>query len=320
LCKFNSGIELIAVTGASGFVGSALIKHLRRKGHRVRGVYRKYAEKAESEDRSVGEIGPSTSWVEALVGVKCIVHCAAKTHDTGPVSDAKVKQYHTVNVEGTRNLVKAAIAAGVKRFIFLSSIKTLGEETAEGQPFDFLSKTAPEDAYGRSKLQAERELRRWAIENQLELVIIRPPLIYGDGVKGNFETLKKLALLGIPLPLGRAFGKRSLIGLHNLLELITLCIGHEKAVGETFLVRDKEDYEVKELLLKLMSIYNKTTRLLGIREEIVLFFAAMLGKRKALVKLYRNLQVDSEHTFKTLGWQPSLSFEEEFLRENERTE
>lgn len=252
----------VLVTGANGFVGSRLAGQLGRSDHfslacavRTTGTCR------FGEEYSIGELGPKTDWSAALRGQDVVVHLAARAHVMDDEAPDPLVEYRRVNVDGTLNLARQAIDAGVRRFVFVSSIKVNGEQTDLGQPFTSDQITAPADAYGISKLEAERGLLALGKESGMEVVIIRPPLVYGPGVKGNFATLIKLVEKGFPLPLGAISNKRTLVSLDNLVDLIQVCIDHPAAANEVFLAGDNSDLSTSELLREIGKAVGKPARL-----------------------------------------------------------
>jgi len=237
----------IMLTGANGFVGSALKAELASDSgvHLVSAVR---SGGASPDCVAVGNIDGCTDFSEALIGVDVVIHAAARAHIMRDEVDDPLGEYRKVNVEGTLNLARQAIAAGVRRLVFLSSIKVNGEATTAGNRFQADDMPAPEDAYGLSKLEAEQGLMSLASGTAMEVVIIRPPLVYGAGVKGNFASMIKLVDKGVPLPLGAINNKRSLIGIDNLVDLIVRCIGHPAAANQVFLAGDGKDLSTTELL------------------------------------------------------------------------
>jgi len=298
---------MILVTGANGFLGQALSLELRARKFAVRGALRAEAKTGEV---NVGDIGPDTDWQEALAGLDVVVHTAARVHIINDTAGDLLSQYRKVNVEGTLNLARQAVNAGVKRFIFISSIKVNGESTLPGKPFTADDQPNPEDPYGISKWEAEVGLERLANEKGLEVVIIRPPLVYGPGVKANFLRLMRWVNRGVPLPLGAIRNKRSLVALDNLVDLIINCIGHPAAVNQTFLAGDGQDVSTTELLYGIGKALDKPARLLPCPVSLLFVISALLGKREMLRRLTDSLQVDISSARSLLGWEPPLSLEE----------
>lgn len=305
----------VLVTGANGFVGSRLAGQLGRTDHfslacavRTTGTCR------FGEEYSIGELGPKTDWSAALRGQDVVVHLAARAHVMVDEAPDPLVEYRRVNVDGTLNLARQAIDAGVRRFVFVSSIKVNGEQTDLGQPFTSDQMTAPADAYGVSKLEAERGLLALGKESGMEVVIIRPPLVYGPGVKGNFATLIKLVEKGIPLPLGAISNKRTLVSLDNLVDLIQVCIDHPAAANEVFLAGDNRDLSTSELLREVGKAVGKPARLIPVPQGLLMVAARLLGKTDVARRLFGSLQVDISKARNLLGWEPPVSVEEGLRR------
>ena len=253
-------------------------------------------------------------WIDVLDGVNCVIHCAAKTHLLKDLKKNSLFAFRKVNVEGTINLAKQAAACGVKRLIFLSSIKVNGEKTVESSMFKHNDISKPEDAYGISKWEAERGL--WEISKQtgLEVVIIRAPLVYGRGVKGNLKRLIKLIKSGTPLPFSLVKNKRSLIGIDNLVDIITRCIDHPNAAGKTFLVCDGEDLSTPDLLHFIASAMGRSARMFPLPISLLKLFGFAIGKSSEINRLTNSLQVDISFTRKILNWSPPLTVQEGIRR------
>lgn len=295
----------IAVTGATGFIGRALCRHLQNEGRLVRPIGRNAGE--ASEVVGVGDIGSGTDWTAALAAVDCVVHCAGRAHVLSETAVDPLAQYRRVNVEGTRRLAEQAVAAGVRRFVFLSSIGVLGVHTNGRSPFRHDEPPEPVEPYAVSKLEAERELASIAARTGLELVIVRPPLVYGPGVGANFLRLVRLVDSGWPLPFGAIRSQRSLVGIDNLVDFLVRCIDHPAASGETFLLSDGQDIALPELIRKLAHHLGQSARLVPIRHGQLLALARFAGKGGPVERLTSALQVDIEHTRRTLAWQPPMS-------------
>jgi len=308
----------ILITGASGFVGSKVLQRLSREGGRavvaaVRSV--NAALPAGVATVLVDGLGPATDWSPALEGVDAVVHCAVRAHVMKELAVDPLTVYRQVNVEGTANLARQAAAAGVRRFVFLSSIKVNGEFTEVGQSFTANDVPAPEDPYGISKHEAEQLLRQIAAETGMEVVIVRPPLVYGPGVKANFQSMMRWLARGVPLPLAAVTkNRRSFVALDNLVDLIMTCIDHPSAVNQTFLVADGEDVSTAELLQRMARAMDRKARLLPVPVWMLEKAASLLGKRDVARRLCGSLQVDITHTRQRLGWAPPIGLDEGLRR------
>ncbi|MEE7628108.1 SDR family oxidoreductase [Methylobacter sp. Wu8] len=303
----SSRSKTVLVSGANGFVGRSLCAELRRQGQSVRAVARSVNFQVENiETMSIGTINGETDWTDALRGIKVVIHLAAHVH----VMKASVADpqgaFRKVNVEGTFNLARQAADAGVQRFIFISSIKVNGEFTPLGQPYTAEDRPAPVDPYGISKLEAEDALRQLADETGMEVVIIRPPLVYGPGVKANFRSMMRWLETGVPLPLGGIHNKRTLVALDNLVDLIVTCIDHPAAANQTFLAGDGEDISITELLQRLGIALGKPAKLFPIPAWLLKTGAMLLGKREMAQRLCGSLQADISKASDLLGWRPPV--------------
>ena len=300
----------ILVTGAAGFVGSAICHSISAIGSaKIVAASRGPSSSLPLSVDSVlyGDLSRGVNWKETLSMVDVVIHTAARVHvmrDEGPDSLA---EYRRVNVEGTLNLAKQAADAGVKRFVFLSTIKVIGDTTLPCRPFTERAELMPSDSYAISKREAEDALWRLSEETGLEVVVIRPPLVYGPGVKGNFFSLMCWLYKGVPLPLGGIHNKRSLVALDNLVDLIVTCIGHPAAVNQVFLAGDGEDLSTTELLRRVSSALGKPARLLPVPPKLLELGAVLLGKRAVAQRLCGSLQVDISKTRQLLGWNPPVS-------------
>lgn len=308
----------VTVTGASGFVGQAIVAELLSRQHVVNAVVRLQNRQTSKLFRVietiVKDIGPGTDWSAAVASADCVVHCAARTHVMKETEADAVSAYRVVNVDGTRKLAEQAADAGVKRFVYLSSIKVNGEQTISEAGFTSKDHVYPEGAYGITKWEAEQALHEISSRTGLEVVIIRPPLIYGPGVKGNFLSMLRWLNRGLPLPLGAIHNQRSLIGLDNLIDMIVTCIEHPAAADQTFLVSDDEDLFTTELLRRIGNALGKPARLLPIPSSLLQFGANLVGKQDVAQRLLGNLQVDISHTKQILGWTPPFSVDEELRK------
>jgi UDP-glucose 4-epimerase len=305
----------VLVTGAQGFVGLPLSTALVKLGYQVRCAVRDHFQVNQSQETlSVGDINGATAWAHALVDVSVVIHLAARVHVMNETAADALSAYRKVNVEGTLNLAKQAALAGVKRFIFISSIKVNGEGTALGHPYTEEQAPAPLDAYGLSKYEAELALQQLAKDTGLELVIIRATLIYGPGVKANFRAMMRCLALGIPLPLGSIHNQRSLLALDNLIDLIQVCITHPAAANQIFLASDDMDLSTPELLTAMATALGKPARLIKLPESLLMLGAKLVGKQAMAQRLCGSLQVDSSKARELLGWQPPVSVQEALLK------
>lgn len=319
----------VLVTGASGFIGRALCAELLRRDITVRAALRRSAGAMEPvaglEPVVIGTIDGTTDWRPALAGCDVVVHLAARVHVMQDGASDPLAAFRQVNTLGTLSLARQAAQAGVRRFVFLSSIKVNGEETYpadsvrlpdNGQSCFFADGTpAPGDAYAISKWEAEQGLMAIAHETRMEAVIIRPPLVYGPGVKGNFASMMRWVARGAPLPLGAVrHNRRSLVGLENLVDLIAVCLEHPAAANEVFLVGDGEDLSTAELLQRVAKAMNMQARLISVPVWLLKSVAALLGKRDVAQRLLGSLQVDISRTKELLGWMPPVSLDEGLKR------
>lgn len=304
------------VTGANGFVGSALCARLSRDGAALRRAVRSLNSQPEGvEAIAMGSLSSETDWTVALRSVDQVVHLAARVHVMNDKSGDPLAEFRRVNVDGTANLARQSAAAGVRRFVYLSSIKVNGEFTQEGHPFTADDAPAPEDPYAVSKHEAEQALRQIAAKTGMEVVIIRPPLVYGPGVKANFESMMRWLSRGVPLPLAAANrNRRSLVALDNLVDLILTCLQHPKAANQTFLVTDGEDLSTTELLQRMGQAIDRPTCLLPVPVSLLAFAARLLGKKAVAQRLLGSLQVDISKTCELLDWKPPVTVDEGLRR------
>lgn len=302
----------ILITGMNGFVGSALCKRLLREGAFVRGAVRSRRPNPDmAEEVEIVELSSQTDWVAALKGVDQVVHLAARTHVIKEKSSDPWAEFRRVNVDGSAALARQAADLGVKRFIFLSSIKVNGEFTEPGRPFFADDAPAPEGPYGVSKYEAEQLLRVIAADSGMELVIIRSPLVYGPGVKANFNSMMRWLARGFPLPLAALTeNRRSLLGLDNLVDLIMTCLTHYAAANRTFLVSDNEDLSTAELFKRMGDALGYPARLFAISPNFLKFGAELARKPHLYQRLCGSLQLDTNETSEVLGWTAPVSVEE----------
>lgn len=291
----------VFVTGSNGFVGKALVNELKKKGIDF-----------IPADRSLyGDLSSRTNWENIFQSCDTIVHLAARVHVMKDTSVDPMAAFREMNVEATYNMALAAKKDGVKRFIFISSIKVNGEMTTD-VPFKATDVASPQDAYGISKMEAELKLLQLHELGVFEVVIIRPTLIYGPGVKANFKNLMWLVEKDLPIPFGRVNNKRSLVSVFNLADLIIVCLNHSSAGGKIFLVSDDADLSLSELIKKMAAVLGKHAHLLPVPVGLMKFSARLLGKKSYADRLLGNLQVDISATKSTLNWRPPFSFEATF--------
>ncbi len=301
----NPNHSRVLVTGATGFVGRALCAQLDAAGHAVIPAVRRGT--GLPDEVVVGDIGPSTDWHMALEGCDAVVHLAARVHKMRESTQDPHVLYHETNTEATLNLARQAAQAGVKRFVFVSTIKVNGE--GRDEPYRETDVPAPEDAYAVSKWEAEQGLHRIAQETGLEVVILRPPLVYGPGVKANFLRLMQTVQKGWPLPLGAIRNRRSLLYLGNFVDAIWRCVEHQAAAGQTFLLDDGQAVSTPDLIRVLARSMGRSARLLAVPVGALEGVGILLGKRAAVARLTGSLYVDSAAIRTRLGWTPPFSME-----------
>ncbi|MFO7761660.1 MAG: NAD-dependent epimerase/dehydratase family protein [Desulfobia sp.] len=289
---------MILVTGAGGFIGRGLCSHLKEKGYRY--------------TPAVKKIGAGTDWSALLTDSDQVIHLAAAT-DSGKLTEEQRQRLWVTNVEGTYGLACQAAAAGIKRFIYLSSAKVNGDRSSRG-PFREEDQPGPGDCYSRSKLKAEERLKAVSAQTGMETVIIRPPLVYGAGVKGNFLRLLNWLDKGIPLPFAGLDNRRSLLGLTNLIHFITLCLEHPEAGNKTFLVSDMEDLSTPELIRRLAFYLGKSPRLFPVPCRLLQYSGLLLGKKGEMDRLCASFRIDAGRAGETLSWSPPLSVNEELKK------
>jgi nucleoside-diphosphate-sugar epimerase len=290
----------VLVTGATGFVGTALCARLSASGHGVVPAVR--SKFGLPHEVVVGNVDAPTDWRPALSGCDAVVHLAARVHVMDDTAHDPLALYRATNTEATINLARQAAKAGVKRFVFISSIKVNGEGCDAA--YRETDAAAPGDAYAMSKWEAEQGLQRIAGETGLEVVILRPPLVYGPGVKANFQRLMRMVERGWPLPLGAIRNRRSLLYLGNFVDAIRLCVEHPAAAGQTFLLDDGKLVSTPELIRAVASAMGRPARLLAVPVGVLELAGALLGKRAAVARLTGSLFVDSSAIRSRLGWTP----------------
>jgi len=305
----------VLVTGSNGFVGSALVARLLDVADiDVRGSVRRLSDDANCRQREmvVGDLGPDTCWLSALEGVEVVVHTAARVHRMRESPDVALRSNRRVNVEGTLNLARQAMQARVRRFVFLSSIKVNGEKTEKGRPFTEADDADPVDPYGMSKLEAEQGLMEICARGGMDYVILRPVLVYGQGVSANFEALMRLVYRGIPLPLAGIANRRSMIGLENLIEMIIACIRSPAAANNVFLAADGDDLSTTEIATKLGEALRRPARLFYLPDPMLRAAATLIGRRAHAERLLDSLQADVTKAKTVLRWRPRLTVDQGF--------
>ena len=311
-------MKRICVTGANGFIGKALCKSLKISDNHIRGFIRAGDVDNNSTEIDyifVGDIGSKTNWKEHLKGFDCIIHCAGLTHQISSIKDIDV--YNSVNVDGSKRLAEQAVEAGIKRLVFLSSIKVNGEisdDISTKRLFLHKDKPNPQDPYAISKLKAEKALWEIYTRTALEVVVVRIPLVYGNGVKGNLARLIKLVKSGTPLPLNLVKNQRSMIGIDNLIDLLIRCTDHPEASGKTFLVSDGKDLSTPELIKLIASSMGKKVNLFPVPLFLLKFLSLIFGKSDEINRLIGSLRIDNSYTKEILNWTPPISVEEGIRR------
>ena len=305
----------ILVTGSNGFIGKALVQGLLRKAYAIIATSRIQSNSDEKLNQFiVGEIDASTNWSTALHGADAVVHLAARVHVMRDSARDPLKEFRRVNTDGTLNLARQAAVAGVRRFIFLSTIGVNGNSTSLGRFFTETSAALPHDPYSMSKHEAEVGLRAISKSTGMEVVIIRPTLVHGNKAPGNFGKLTRLVAKGLPLPLASINNRRSLVGIDNLVDFIVTCLEHPAAANETFLVSDGEDLSTPDLIRRMARAMDRPARLLPVPKSVLMAAAALLGKRDMAQRLCGSLQVDISKSRALLGWNPPVSADEGLRR------
>lgn len=302
----------VAVVGAGGFVGQTVTRRLRQNGHDVVPIVR--TPRGLPDERKIDDLA-SADWPALLNGVEAVVHLAARVHVMNDTAADPLAEFRRVNCAGALKTAEGAAEAGVRRFLFISTIKVNGEETRPGQAFAADDVPQPVDPYGISKMEAEQALLELGERTGMEVTVIRPPLIHGPGVRANFESMMKWIRRGVPLPLGRVTeNRRSLVGVDNLADLISVCLTHPAASGQRFMASDGRDVSTRELVELVAAAMGVKARLLPVPTGPMLSAARMAGKGAAANRLLGNLQVDISKNRELLGWSPPVSLEEGLRR------
>ncbi|MNC20521.1 UDP-glucose 4-epimerase [compost metagenome] len=307
----------VLLTGATGFVGRAVLGRLAASEDlepvaAIRGHALPDCPARVTTVRTAG-LDSDADWSQALDRAEVVIHSAARVHVMNDTESDPLEAFRKVNVEGTLNLARQAAGQGVRRFVFISSIKVNGEGTPLNKPYFADTPPAPADPYGVSKMEAEQGLREIATDSGMEVVIIRPVLVYGPGVRANFLNMMRWLDKGVPLPFGAIHNRRSLVALDNLVDLILTCIRHPAAANQTFLVSDGEDLSTTQLLRRMGQALGKPARLLPVPSVLLERGAQLLGKQGLSQRLCGSLQVDISKTRKLLGWTPPVSVNEALL-------
>ena len=298
----------VFVTGGTGFVGRHLVNRLEENGENLTLAIRKGASGILPSTFYFDALSPEQCWKSGLLGHKVVVHCAARAHVGRELSVESRAEYFRVNVDATINLARQAAEVGVNRFVFISSIGVNG--SANTSPFSEDDIPAPTDAYAQSKFQAELALMKLASTSGMEVVIIRPPLVYGGDAPGSFKSLMSWVEKGIPLPLGAINNQRTFVGVDNLVDMISCCIHHPSAANQIFLAGDGEDVSTTEFLHCVARAMGKTARLVPVPERVLWFAATCFGRRAAVQRLLSSLRVDTSKARNLLGWVPPYTLEQ----------
>ena len=301
----------ILVTGATGFIGGTLIRRLLGDGRAVRAAIRQTTPglPAEAELVAISDIGPETNWRRAVDGADAVVHLAARAHMTGENTPDALPSFRAVNAAGSATLARAARDAGVRRLVLLSTTTVYGDRSL-GRPFDEASPLAPATPYARSKLEAEQLVAEALQGSSTEFVVLRPPLVYGAGAKGNFERLVRLVGRGIPLPLASVRNRRSLVYVGNLVDAIVRSLDHPGAAGRTYVVSDGEDVSTPELVARIAAALGRRARLIALPPALLRTAGTLIGRADEVARLLDDMAVDSSRIRRDLGWKPPFTFDE----------
>jgi nucleoside-diphosphate-sugar epimerase len=305
----------ILLTGSTGFVGKALFPMLLHRGYHLTCPFRKTLEYNGQKFKFnacrhvvVDNIDGKTRWSSCLTDIDQVVHLAGVAHVPARTGRHGHRQFFSINHEGTQNLAFQAARQGVKRFVFMSSILVNGSANTEG-PFSETSQANPQNAYAAAKHEAEKSLHEIASKTGMEVVILRPPLVYGPGVKANFLKLLDLVYAGVPMPLGSVANRRSFISLKNLVDAVCLCLCHEKAGNRTFVISDNQDLSIPELITAIAAAMDRPSRLFAVSDRIMKTGLSLLGRKDVYDRLWGTLQVDPSGIHTRLGWNPPLTVE-----------
>jgi len=304
-------VSRFLVTGASGFVGWPLCQELFNRGYQIRAAMRTQGQLSTAgETVIVGRIDGETKWTDALRGVDTVIHLAARVHVMKDTAADPLTEFLKVNLYGTSNLAQQAASSGVKRLVYVSSVKVNGEQTTVNHPFTESDEHDPQDPYGMSKWRAEQELQRITKETGLEVVIVRPPLVYGPGVKGNFIRLLAAIDRGIPLPLAGAKNVRSLVYVGNLVDALIACATHPAAAGQTYLVSDGDDVSTAMLVDMIARSLDRNSRAFNFPTGLLRAAATLLGRAEQMDRLFGSLRVNDEKLRRDLAWSPPYTLEQ----------
>ena len=306
---------MIFITGSNGFIGHSLSKSLVLSDRKVRGVVRSKSYAFHSKNFNkilVDEIDEKTDWLSILSGCDIVIHCAAKNNNTHEIDE--LNSFRSINTSITKNLAEQSAKVGVKRFIFISSALVMGTNTNNRLAFLNSDKPNPSESYSISKFEAEEELWKISKNTGLEVVVVRPPIVYGCGVKGNLKRLIKLVNMGIPMPFGLLKNERSLIGLDNLIDFLIKCIDHPNAAGKTFLVSDGEDLSTADLIRYMQLATKKPNFLIPIPVFFLKFMSMFIGKQKEINKLVNSFKLETSYARKELNWKPPWSVKEGIIK------
>jgi nucleoside-diphosphate-sugar epimerase len=305
-------VPTVLVTGANGFVGRRVCRELLRRGQAVRAVVRSASAGRDLPGAvfALGDLCTTSAWEPVIDGIEAVIHTAARVHIMHDTAKDSLDAFRAVNVRITEALARAAAAHGVRRFVYVSSIKVNGDSTSHDAPFTASDEPGPRDPYGVSKWEAEEALRRISNETGLEVAIVRPPLVYGPGVRGNFIRLIRLVNAGAIFPFSSIRNARSLVYVDNLVSALLACAAERAAAGQTYLVRDSEDMSTPELIRRLAHVLRKKPRLVPAPVALLKLAGVLTGTAMEVDRLTGSLRVDSSHIRDTIGWAPPYSVDE----------